>query len=381
MTSRGAAKVDYRLLAARGYSVDPHKDEATDRIFVHDFVLPVRIGTYAREHDKPQNVRFNVDVKVLRAGHAPEDMRDVFSYDVITDSIRMIVAQEHIALVEMLAERIAAVVLTHPRVASVDGAGREARRRSRRASASRSCASGRPRSRRCIICFRSPPPRAIRKPQRECAAGDLTVIKLGGSHAFAPHLQDWIEAIADCAGRVVVVPGGGPFADAVRDAQPKMGFDDGAAHHMALLAMEQYGMRAREPGRASLSLADFAAAIDARADAKQVPVWLPTRMVLAAKDIPCVLGRDVRQPCGMARGQARCAPAAAGQAWRRARREPCVARRAGRARHRRSRRFRGFCSGRASRPSCSARAIMRRPRPPCATGQRPARGSTRASCA
>jgi dihydroneopterin aldolase len=112
------AKIDYRLLAARGYSVDPHRDDNTDRVFVHDFVLPVRIGTYAREHDKPQNVRFNVDVKVLRASHAPEDMRDVFSYDVITDSIRMIVAQEHIALVEMLAERIAAVVLTHPRVAS-----------------------------------------------------------------------------------------------------------------------------------------------------------------------------------------------------------------------------------------------------------------------
>jgi FolB domain-containing protein len=113
-----SAKVNYRLLAARGYSVDPRKDDATDRIFVHDFVLPVRIGTYARERDQPQNVRFNVDVKVLRASHAPEDMRDVFSYDVITDSIRMIVAQEHIALVEMLAERIAAVMLTHPRVAS-----------------------------------------------------------------------------------------------------------------------------------------------------------------------------------------------------------------------------------------------------------------------
>ena len=111
-------KVDYRLLAARGYSVDQHKDQATDRVFVHDFVLPVRIGTYAREHDTPQNVRFNVDVKVLHASRAPEDMRDVFSYDVITDGIRMIVAQEHIALVEMLAERIAALVLTHPRVTS-----------------------------------------------------------------------------------------------------------------------------------------------------------------------------------------------------------------------------------------------------------------------
>lgn len=116
--SREPAKIDYRLLAARGYAFDPHGTDNTDRVFVHDFVLPVRIGTYARERNKPQNVRFNVDVKVLRTSYVPADMRDVFSYDVITDAIRMIVAQEHIALVEMLAERIAAVVLTHPRVAS-----------------------------------------------------------------------------------------------------------------------------------------------------------------------------------------------------------------------------------------------------------------------
>ena len=67
---------------------------------------------------------------------------------------------------------------------------------------------------------------------------DLTVIKLGGSHAFAPQLKDWIGAVAAQAGRIVLVPGGGPFADAVRDAQARMGFDDGAAHRMALLAME-----------------------------------------------------------------------------------------------------------------------------------------------
>lgn len=113
------ARIDYRLLAARGYSVDQAREEsATDRIFVRDFVCPVRIGAYAHERAKPQQVRFNVDVRVQRAGHAPEDMRDVFSYDIIKDSIRMIVAQEHIALVETLAERIAAVILTHPRVAS-----------------------------------------------------------------------------------------------------------------------------------------------------------------------------------------------------------------------------------------------------------------------
>jgi (5-formylfuran-3-yl)methyl phosphate synthase len=112
-------KVDYRLLAARGYALDQAGDAATDRIFVRDFVLPARVGAYAREHERPQNVRFNVDVEVLRPGHAAADMRDVFSYDVVTDSIRMIVAQEHIALLESLAERIAAVVLGHHRVVRV----------------------------------------------------------------------------------------------------------------------------------------------------------------------------------------------------------------------------------------------------------------------
>jgi (5-formylfuran-3-yl)methyl phosphate synthase len=111
------AKVDYRLLT-RG-AADARKEEATDRIFVHDFVLPVHIGTYARERDKPQDVRFNVDVRVLRSGQAAEDMRDVFSYDLITDSIRMIAAREHIGLVETFAEQIAAAVLRHPRVAGV----------------------------------------------------------------------------------------------------------------------------------------------------------------------------------------------------------------------------------------------------------------------
>jgi dihydroneopterin aldolase len=86
---------------------------------VRDFVLPVHIGAYSHEQGKPQNVRFDVEVKTHRLDHLAHDMRDVFSYDLITDSIRMIVAQEHIPLVETLAERIAAILLTHPRVTSV----------------------------------------------------------------------------------------------------------------------------------------------------------------------------------------------------------------------------------------------------------------------
>jgi dihydroneopterin aldolase len=114
----------------------------------------------------------------------------------------------------------------------------------------------------------------------------VTVVKLGGSYAFSPHLRDWLDALAACAGDVVLVPGGGPFADAVRDAQPRMGFDDEAAHRMALLAMEQYAC-----ALASLSpqvgLAQSCGEIDRLRRDGKLPVWLPGRMALAAADIPC----------------------------------------------------------------------------------------------
>jgi 5-(aminomethyl)-3-furanmethanol phosphate kinase len=114
---------------------------------------------------------------------------------------------------------------------------------------------------------------------------DLTVVKFGGSYAFSTNLKNWIDAVAACAGRVVVAPGGGLFADAVRTAQARMGFDDRAAHQMALLAMEQYGCALANLG-AGLRLAASATAIRRVLLDGGVPVWSATRMVCAAKDIP-----------------------------------------------------------------------------------------------
>jgi dihydroneopterin aldolase len=111
-----------------------------------------------------------------------------------------------------------------------------------------------------------------------------TVVKLGGSYAFSHALKGWIDAVGACAGRVVVVPGGGPFADAVRSAQPKMGFDDRAAHEMALLAMEQYGCALANLGT-GWRLASSAAAIRRVLREGGVPVWSAAPMVRGAKDV------------------------------------------------------------------------------------------------
>ena len=64
-------------------------------------------------------------------------------------------------------------------------------------------------------------------------AAPFVVQKLGGAQARGPWLRRWLDAIAAQPGRVVVAPGGGPFADAVRAAQALVGYDDEAASSMA----------------------------------------------------------------------------------------------------------------------------------------------------
>ncbi len=111
---------DVHILAARGYSIDSARENGdADRVFVHDLVLPLQVGAYGHEHERTQSVRFNVDAEIARVPRAAQDMRDVLSYDVITDGIRLLTSGGHVALVETLAERIAAFVLDHPRVLRV----------------------------------------------------------------------------------------------------------------------------------------------------------------------------------------------------------------------------------------------------------------------
>ena len=74
---------------------------------------------YAHEHGKTQRVRFNVDADVHRLDRPTVDLRDVVSYDLITDGIRLIAARHHVELAETLAERVADLVLSMPRVAKV----------------------------------------------------------------------------------------------------------------------------------------------------------------------------------------------------------------------------------------------------------------------
>ncbi|MCX8254769.1 MAG: dihydroneopterin aldolase, partial [Beijerinckiaceae bacterium] len=92
---------------------------ANDRIFVRDLVVPLAIGAYQAEHGARQRVRFCVEADVERAPVAPHDMRDVFSYDVIIETIRVLAQRPHVTFVETLAEEVAASLIAHPALAAV----------------------------------------------------------------------------------------------------------------------------------------------------------------------------------------------------------------------------------------------------------------------
>ncbi len=71
------------------------------------------------------------------------------------------------------------------------------------------------------------------------------VVKVGGSLAEYPNsLRKLCKRLASLAinHQILAVPGGGKFADAVRDSDENFGLSNSVAHRMAILAMDQFGL-------------------------------------------------------------------------------------------------------------------------------------------
>ena len=113
-------KIDWRLLARGIIGGHEREDEGElDRVFVRDFVVSAEIGAYDFERAIHQRVVFNVEALVRRTSASADDMRSIFSYDVILDAIRLVVGRGHVDFVETLAEEVASLVLQHARVRSI----------------------------------------------------------------------------------------------------------------------------------------------------------------------------------------------------------------------------------------------------------------------
>jgi 5-(aminomethyl)-3-furanmethanol phosphate kinase len=114
----------------------------------------------------------------------------------------------------------------------------------------------------------------------------MWVVKIGGSLLGSPELERWLEVVAKHGdGKIIIVPGGGVFANAVRDAQKISKITDACAHKLAVLAMDQFGLMLANMNPA-LATARTECEIDERTWQHRGIVWLPSHMVLADDTIP-----------------------------------------------------------------------------------------------
>lgn len=116
-----------------------------------------------------------------------------------------------------------------------------------------------------------------------------TVVKVGGALLDRPDAADGVvRALVSAAARgarILVVPGGGPFADTVRAVDARVRIEPAVAHWMAVLAMEQYALllASRARGCRLVRNAEESAAALA---AFQLPVLAPYRWLRESDPLP-----------------------------------------------------------------------------------------------
>lgn len=115
----------------------------------------------------------------------------------------------------------------------------------------------------------------------------MIVIKLGGSLTHSGALPACLDSVEQhYRGKaVVIVPGGGAFADQVRSAQQQWRFDDSTAHAMALLAMQQMALLFNGL-KMHFKIAASLAEIKREGLAGQVLIWSPNIVELDLAGIP-----------------------------------------------------------------------------------------------
>ncbi len=114
------------------------------------------------------------------------------------------------------------------------------------------------------------------------------VIKIGGAlSTISGALVAVGHGVARLAAerRVIVIPGGGPFARAVRDYDHTHALTPTAAHWMAILAMDQYAWALADRIPESVVVEDQGG-IAAAHEARQIPILAPYHWLKAADELP-----------------------------------------------------------------------------------------------
>jgi aspartokinase-like uncharacterized kinase len=112
---------------------------------------------------------------------------------------------------------------------------------------------------------------------------NATIVKVGGSLAFYPEkLKALCLKLSEISKkhRIIVVPGGGKFADVVRCMDQVFSLSCNVSHRMAILGMDQYGLLLSDlmPNSATVNKLEE---IKCFLNSDGLPVFLPSTLLLS----------------------------------------------------------------------------------------------------
>ena len=111
------------LAVPKRQSGAPSSNMARTRLynmFVHDLVVPWRVGVRSHEQNGEQQIRLNIDLRVREPKRLDaEDYGQVVCYEQIVDGVQALAAVGHVKLVETIAKRVADMCLADPRIEEV----------------------------------------------------------------------------------------------------------------------------------------------------------------------------------------------------------------------------------------------------------------------
>ena len=248
---------------------------APDRIHLTDHRRTVEIGAFAEERGRAQELRFDLWAELEPREPADADLGDdvdrVLSYDRLIEAIDAALGAGRVALLETLAERIAALLLSESRISRVGvrigklgrvlGAlGIEIQRRKASGSAGAALADARPK-----------------------------VVFLSAAAARSERLGLWLDGLAHEGAILAPDFVRGPTAGPRMEAGEAGGFgsagwstgDAEADARIALLALGQaaWALRARDP---RLAVVESRTEILAASRDARLVVWAPEKLVSQA---------------------------------------------------------------------------------------------------
>ncbi len=113
---------------------------------------------------------------------------------------------------------------------------------------------------------------------------DTTIVKVGGSLAACPEkLRALCAKLAELSKRhrLIVIPGGGEFADVVRGLDERFSLSPSVSHRMAILGMDQYGLLLSDllPNSCVVNKIEQ---LQETLDLGKLPVFLPSTFLFTA---------------------------------------------------------------------------------------------------